>query len=368
VGGYLGGSSKLLRAINEAAALGHLFDRGRLTRAELRDLTGLSKPTISEAFKRLTEAGLVSVVGHESGRPGPNAEIYAVNPDAALVISVSIRPSAPSVSAAVCDLAGVVRKRVELSIDFAAVDLVSSVSTLVASLGRPAYVQLAVAGSYDPRVDTIHHVDVPGWDRPGLVGELRERLGAPVGVDNDVNLAAVAERRHGVGQGSDGFALLWIGQGGLGLAIDLGGQLLRGARGGAGEIGYMPIMGVSFQELIGAPAVQSLARSYGIHTDSAAAALSSGNTDLLGALAGRIAVGLAAIVAVLDPPMVVLAGDIGRSGGPALADAVAAELSETVTIAVSAIADDAPLLGAVDAGLSTVRERLLDALRERVSS
>ena len=60
------------------------------------------------------------------------------------------------------------------------------------------------------RTETIHHVDVPGWNRPGLVRELRERLSTEVAVDNDVNLAAMAERSHGVAANVDGFALLWL--------------------------------------------------------------------------------------------------------------------------------------------------------------
>ena len=98
-----------------------------------------------------------------------------------------------------------------------------------------------MAGSYDARSATIRHVEVPGFGRAGLVPEIAAVLGTPIGVDNDVNLAAVAERRRGVGRDADGFALLWLGEEGLGLAIDVGGTLLRGARGGAGEIGYMPL-------------------------------------------------------------------------------------------------------------------------------
>src|SRR5205085_8751068 len=85
---HVGGSSKLLRAMNDAAALSHVLERGPLTRGELRDLTGLSKPTISEALRRLTEARLVSVVGYVSAGPGPNAEVYAVNPDAAYAVAL----------------------------------------------------------------------------------------------------------------------------------------------------------------------------------------------------------------------------------------------------------------------------------------
>src|SRR5882757_2267963 len=87
----LAGSSKLLRAMNESAALAHLFEPGMLTRADLRKLTALSTPTISEVLRRLSEAGLVRVVGHNSGRPGPNAEIYAANPEAAFAAAVSVR-------------------------------------------------------------------------------------------------------------------------------------------------------------------------------------------------------------------------------------------------------------------------------------
>jgi len=397
---HLGGSSKLLRAMNEAAALGHVLDRGRLTRAELRELTGLSKPTISEAFKRLTESGLVTVVGHESGRPGPNAEVYAVNPDAAYAVAVSVRYSgdtgAPAVTAAVCDLAGNLRGRIESPVDFSSADPIAAVNDVVADAcaaadidrERIAHVQIAIAGSYDPRTDVIHHVDVPGWERPGLVSDLGRVFGAPVGVDNDVNLAAVAERVRGAAQEVDGFALLWIGEGGLGLAIDLGGQLLRGARGGAGEIGYMPIGTpqseagrVDFQDLVGSHAVLALAAAHSIEEKTATLAVARAveravqrdetARAFIAALAGRIAVGLAAVVAVLDPQLVVLGGEIGQAGGPTLGAAVGAAMGEAAplptTIAVTAVQDDAVLLGAVDAGLASVRDRILGALRHPYS-
>src|SRR3989440_1683609 len=234
--------------MNETAALSHLLDRGELTRADLRELTGLSKPTISEAVRRLTEAGLVIVVGHVSAGPGPNAEVYAANPRAAYVIAVSVRDTfmghSPSLAAAVCDVSGKVLGRLDAPVDFQRTDPVEAVAGMVDRLRTEVdgigYVQIGVAGSYDARSGIIHHVDVPGWGRPGLVAELGRRIGLRVEVDNDVNLAAVAERRRGVAADSEGFALLWLGEG-LGLAIDLGGTLLRGARGGAGEIGDMPL-------------------------------------------------------------------------------------------------------------------------------
>src|SRR5256714_3555666 len=253
----LAGSAKLLRAMNESAALGHLLDSGALTRNDLRELTGLSKPTTSEVLRRLTEAGLAIVTGHTTGGPGPNAEIYAANPEAAYAVAVSVRDrdttgtGQPALAVAISDLTGTTRSRGELAVDFDDTDVETAIRDAIAQqcaeAGVPAdrlrRVQLGVPGAYNPRTDTIHHVDVPGLDRPGLVGELRRTLRTPVGVDNDVNLAAVAERRHGVAGAADSFALLWFGEG-LGLAIDLGGTLLRGASGGGGGEGFMPLGGV----------------------------------------------------------------------------------------------------------------------------
>src|SRR3954452_2234118 len=379
--------------MNESAALAHLLDPGMLTRSDLRKLTALSTPTISEVLRRLTDAGLVNVVGHNSGRPGPNAEIYAANPDAAYAAAVSVRDigtsGTPSVAAALCDLTGAVRARFESRVDFLACQPAAALVDVVARLrdeaGVPAdrirHVQLGVPGSYDPRTETIRHVDVPGFARSGLVPEIAAALGTHIGVDNDVNLAAVAERKRGTGRDADGFALLWIGQDGLGLAIDIGGTLIRGARGGAGEIGYMPIYSpdsthrkLDLQDLFGGAAILDLARDNGVPGRTpadvvrAAAADPAAAGDFLPGLAERIAVGLAAVTAVLDPYLVVLAGPIAQAGGDVLLAAVTAAARRTAplesSIAVTTIDDDAVLLGALDAGLTAVREALITAIRD----
>lgn len=371
--------------MNESAALALLLERGRLTRSQLRALTGLSKPTVSEALRRLAEAELAVVVGHVSGGPGPNAEVYAANPDAATVAAVSVRAGTdrPALAGAVCDLAGAVRARLEHAADLRRADPVDALDELLGALLRTAgrarvdRVHLGVAGAYDSGTGTIHHVDVPGFDRPGLVGEIADRLGTDIAVDNDVNLAAIAERRHGVARGAESFALVWFGEG-LGLAIDLGGGgLLRGARGGAGEIGYLPLYPLAgpadppatrvgdLQDLVGGDAVMRLAARHGhrARTPEEAVAVGAADPGFLSALAARMAVALAPVVAVLDPPLVVLAGPVALAGGGALRDAVAAAMPSATpletTIEVTAVSDDAVLLGALDAGLAAVRNRLL---------
>jgi predicted NBD/HSP70 family sugar kinase len=390
----LAGSAKLLRAINSSTALAHLLHRGQLTRADLRELTGLSKPTSSEMLRLLTEAGLARVTGRTSGGPGPTAEIYAPNPDAAYTVALSVRDTTgedfPPVAVALADLTGEVRARQELE---AAEDPVATVARALGAVcehagvvrDRVGYVQLGVAGSYDPRTGAIHHIDVPGWNRPGVFAAITDAITSTVdgqrpvvAIDNDVNLAAVAERKRGVAEGRDGFALLWLAHG-IGLATDLDGTLLRGARGGAGEIGYVPLHAREagtprdLQDLIGGPAVAELARRHGFSARTPAAAISvaagaatADAAGLLAELGERIAFGLAAVVAVLDPPLVVLAGDIAQAGGETLRDAVAAALARVAPleteIAVTAVTDDAVLLGGLDAGLSALRESLITSL------
>jgi predicted NBD/HSP70 family sugar kinase len=375
--------------MNESAAFAHLLDPGHLTRADLRRLTALSTPTISEVLRRLSVAGLISVVGHNSGRPGPNAEVYSANPDAAWTAAVSVRDvgasNAPSLAAAVCDLTGEVRARLEERVDFLQKDPVDAIADLVSRLramtqapaDRIHQVQLAVAGSYDPRSGIIHHVEVPGFGRAGLVPEIAARIGARVDIDNDVNLAAIAERRRGVGREVDGFALIWLGADGLGLAIDIGGTLMRGARGGAGEIGYMPLYApdsashskIALQDLVGGEAVLTLAREHGIagatppEAVSAAGADPANHAEFFSQLADRVSVGLAAVIAVLDPTLVVLAGEVAQAGGEPLREAVATAMSRNAplqtAIELTALKTDAVLQGAQDAGLTTIRETLL---------
>jgi len=396
----LSGSAKLLRAMNTSAVLAHLLGRGPLTRADIRELTGLSKPTTSEVLRKLVEADLAIVTGHTSGGPGPNAEIYSTNPDGAFAVAISVRETdlEPVIAIAICDLSGAMRARTQVVRDLTASASTASASTDNPALDHPAtviadilhtlcrqegiptdrirHVQLGVPGSYDPTSDTIHHVDVPGLDRPGLVTALRRAVAATVAIDNDVNLAAIAERNRGVAAGVPNFALLWLDHG-LGLAIDLGGPLLRGARGGAGEIGYMPLglparragdPAPDLDSILGGAAVLALAEAHGITADTPDEAVRQGGAAFIAALAQRVAVGVAAVVAVLDPALVVLAGAVAQAGGSRLRDAVAVAIRAAAPleaeIATTSLADDAVLLGALDAALDVVREDLIRAVHD----
>src|SRR3954465_11879466 len=98
------GTPRVLRAMNDRAALDLLLEHGPLSRTRIGKLTGLSKPTASQLLARLESAGLVLATGTTAGRPGPNAQLYSVNPAAAPVAGLDV--TTERIRAAVADIPG----------------------------------------------------------------------------------------------------------------------------------------------------------------------------------------------------------------------------------------------------------------------
>jgi predicted NBD/HSP70 family sugar kinase len=378
------GTPRLLRTINDRAVLDLLLARGALSRPALGELTGLSKPTMSQILARLATAGLVRTSGSSAGRPGPNAMLYEVDPTAAYVGGLDVTPR--RIRAAVADITGRTVGEYELPTPGrAAADTLARVTKAVdgacgeAGVERAALRQLVVGtpGAFDPGTQRLRYArHLPGWHDPQLLGQLREALGIPVDFDNDVNLAAVAELSVGAARGGENFVLLW-GEEGVGAAVVIEGRLHRGFTGGAGEVGFLPVPGTplvrnvgvnnagGFQELVGAKAVLGLAREHGIRASTAESAVRSAlrtpaTGDLfLAELGHRLAVGLAAIVSVLDPELVILSGGVISQGGERLRDLVQEELHDLSLcrprIELTGVPDDPVLKGALHAALRTTR-------------
>ncbi len=388
------GTPRLLRALNDRAALELLLAKGPLTRAQLGELTGLSKVTASQLVERLEERGLVARVGELAGGRGPNAQMYAVVPATAYVVGVEVGPQ--HVVAATVDITGKISGRVDVSIGDADdpvrvvhAAVVEAAEAASVPLERVRRVVLGTPGLVDPATGEISFAwDLPKWHR-GLLGALRADLNRPVVFENDVNLAAIAEAHAGAAVGVSDFVLVWVGRG-VGLAVILGGRLHRGVTGAAGEIGYLPVPGSpvprdvsrrtkgtalagSFQQLIGADAVRLVAREHGFKTASGAeairAAIAAGTEGgaVLDEIARRLALGVAGVGVVLDPALVVLAGDVGQAGGTALAQRVEHEVAAITPISPKVVstevASEPVLNGALLTGLDAVREEVFGSLK-----
>jgi predicted NBD/HSP70 family sugar kinase len=387
------GTPRLLRGINDRAALDLLLAHGPLSRTRVGELTGLSKPTASQLLGRLERAGLVVATGVSEGGPGRSAQLYEVNPGSAHVAALDVTPT--RILAAVADVTGRVLGRSQLrtrrgSGDAALDQVLDALDRAIAvpGLERAQLHRLVIGtpGAFDPTTGRLRYArHLPGWHDPELLTRIADALDVPVEAENDVNLAAVAEREVGRAAGVDDFVLLWADEG-LGAAIVIDGRLHGGATGGAGEVGFLPLPGTplvrhvgrsnagGFQELAGGKEVLALARSLGIRAGSPQAAVAkalvtAGAGDrLVQELGERVALGLAAVVAVLDPALIVLAGGVLTAGGERLADVVRAELADlTVSrppVDLSAVPADPVLTGALHAALATTRDEVFDTLHQ----
>jgi predicted NBD/HSP70 family sugar kinase len=285
------------------------------------------------------------------------------------VASVSVNPNGAD------DPVELVRGVIDRACASAGVDL-ARLSALV--IGSP--------GVVDPRTgDPQLAVNLPAWHE-GALDSLRGVLHKPVVIENDVNLAAMAERAAGAATGADDFVLVWLG-GGLGLAIMLGGRLHRGTAGAAGEIGYLPVHGAplhtditlphsgGFQLLADGAAVRALAAHHGFEAPTAAEAVqaavsaaSAGSAAFLDELAQRVAVGVASVCVVLDPGLVVLGGEVGRAGTTALAARVAAGVAAICPARPRVVPTGVPgepvLRGAMLAAVDQARAALLASVAD----
>ncbi|MEU4496079.1 ROK family transcriptional regulator [Streptomyces sp. NBC_00210] len=394
------GTPRVLRAMNDRAALDLLLEHGPLSRTKIGKLTGLSKPTASQLLARLEAAGLVVATGTTEGRPGPNAQLYAVNARAAFAAGLDVTPH--RIRAAVADITGATVGEFELPTPGRrAESVVRQVTEALDGAVKAAGVTrsdvhrlvIGTPGAFDPSTGRLRYAShLPGWHSPTLLDELAAVLPMPVEYENDVNLVAVAEQRLGAAHGHENFVLLWNEEG-LGAAVVIGGRLHRGFTGGAGEVGFLPVPGTplvrqvtkansgGFQELAGAQALPRLARELGIggiahgpHAEvatelvaRAAEADSGAYRKLLDAYATGLATGLASMVAVLDPELVVLSGEVIAAGGEPLRERVLAELTELAAprprLVLGSVREHPVLRGALESALATTRDEVFDTSR-----
>jgi predicted NBD/HSP70 family sugar kinase len=395
------GTPSLLRVLNDRAALDLMLGGEMLTRSQISEYTGVSKVTVSQMLARLEERGLVAIAGEQAGGRGPNAALYSVVPSSAYVAGLYV--DFDLVSAAVADVTG--RRVAEVSGNPNGTDdpvelVRGTIEQACASAGievtRLSALVIGSPGVVDPRTgDPRLAVNLPAWHE-GALDALTDAWHKPVVIENDVNLAAMAERADGAAADADDFVLVWLGVG-LGLATILGGRLHRGTAGAAGEIGYLPVHGAplhtdlrhpasgGFQSLAGGNVVRELAAGHGFTAPTPAEAVRAavsaavsaaghgdGSTDraeaFLGELAHRVAVGVASVCVVLDPGLVVLGGEVGRAGGTALADRVAAAVASIwpsrPRVVPTGVPGEPVLRGAMLAAVARARSALLASVAD----
>jgi glucokinase len=209
--------------------------------------------------------------------------------------------------------------------------------------------------------------NLPAFAGLDVERSLGQRLAVPVVVDNDVNMATLAEQRHGLGAGVSDFAFIAVGTG-VGMGIVASGRLQRGATGAAGEIGFLPLgldpferanqlhgpleeiaggIGLTrrYSELTASPDLLSAQQVYELADTGDSAA-----QKVLDDQARAMALAVVSALSMLDPTLVVFGGGIGsREDFVAGVRSYVGRLTpRPVTITASELGDRAGLIGAVE--------------------
>jgi predicted NBD/HSP70 family sugar kinase len=359
---------------------------GPVSRAQIARDSDLSKPTVSQALATLLEAGLVREAGRASGKRGPAAILYELNPTAGWVVGIDVGRA--WVRAGIANLSGdIVARRDERSRVKSQRTLISQIGDIAHGLAAEAHlrwrqVTFATVGSpgvFHPATGTVELAyALPGWGRSGLVESVQEQLGTKIAFENDVNLAALGEQWRGLGKNVPNFVYLHVGTG-VGAGLVLNGELFRGHAGAAGEVGYLPLATEDPHDPVslrlgaldaaaGAAGVVATARALGMKGPLSAKrvfAAARRADPMAGRVveleAARIALAIAAIVPVVDPELVVLGGGIG-SNGDLLLEPVERELAAISPfrprIEVSVLGEEAALHGAVATALQAAQTLL----------
>ena len=326
--------ANISRRMTLSAVVQAITTYGPISRASVAKMTGFSKQTVSEIVSSLETDGWVQTVGRTEGNVGRRAVVYEIVPDAALVASVDL--GGTKVRVALCNLSGAVVKEVaEPTCQDGGDAVVGQIARLIQEAAdkfgiAPEKIRVAVVGvpgvldaatgniNLAPNISGIDCIDFPAL--------LQDRLGVEVLVENDVNLAALGEHWMAHQGVKDDLVYVSIGTG-IGAGLVIAGQLVRGATGAAGEIGYIPF---------GADPTEPESQEIGaLERVTATSAMIKHHMELTGSqktvpeifdlavagdqlaeqvlqrAAGFIARAIGTITAVVDPACVIIGGSIG---------------------------------------------------------
>jgi predicted NBD/HSP70 family sugar kinase len=247
-----GADQVVVRRHNLAVVLRHLRDSGPRSRARVAAETGLNKATVSSLVSELADRGLVGEGEPERGSVGRPGQTVVL--DGRGVCGIGAEVNVDYVAAMAVDLRGEVVGERRLprgtthlgpgaGLDHAARLVAEVTDAVTARGGETVGLTLALPGLVETATGTLTTAPNLGWRDVPVVRELAARLGRPtypITVDNEANLAAIAEAAAGEWAGAADLVLL-TGAAGVGGGVVSGGRLLRGAHGFSGEVGHMPV-------------------------------------------------------------------------------------------------------------------------------
>ncbi|AYG04014.1 ROK family transcriptional regulator [Gryllotalpicola protaetiae] len=376
-----------LVAPDARALLRMLRTGGPKTRAQLAELTGLARSTVSARLEGLLSSGLAVPAGDESSTGGRPPALVAFNPAARVVLAVDLGATHGVV--ALTDLAGSILHTESRELAIASgpepvLDWAIAAAKRVLTASGRARTELVGIGVGLP--GPVEHASglptnppiMPGWNRFDVPGYVGRHFDVPVLVDNDVNVLALGE--HAV-TWPDVTDMVFVKVStGIGAGIISGGRLQRGAQGSAGDLGHVRVPftrrtpqhgaeDADLEALASGPAIAAWM------TERDAPALTSQDVMEAGLRGDPLAVQglrqagrdlgevLATVVNLLNPSVVVIGGSVARAGEHLLAgvrEVVYGQSTPLATQNLSIVHSRAGATGGVLGAAIMVIQRVLD--------
>lgn len=352
------GTRELIRDVNVALVMDAIRRYGPISRVEVSRRVNLGKSTVTGIVDRLIREGLVHETGTAPSEGGGRRPILLdLKPDARYVVAVKLAPT--SITAALCDLKGRLLPERVFPLEVPPQEpqaagspgqaggggggrrvlqaLEDAIVSVIAGAGidrdRVMGIGVALPGVVEFETGTSVASHFLTWHSIPLRDELERAFQVPAVVDNDANAVALAEYWAGAGAGSRCLVGITIGVGiGAGIVVD--GRLFRGAIGGAGEIGHIPVRPGGptcrcgrkgcLEAVAGDDALVREARERGrpfASREALVEAARSGDAVALALLAEageEIGRALAIAVDLLNPDVIVVGGEAGVQAGELL--------------------------------------------------
>jgi predicted NBD/HSP70 family sugar kinase len=242
------GTLRWLRVRNRERVLGTLRERGRISQADIARITGLSRTTVHTLVSELKDSGVLHEVeaGVPDSRGGRPAVLLMLQDSSLAVVGIDFGHS--HVGVAVADIGHNVlaERRCDLDVSHNAARALDTATRMVDEVLAEAKVErrsvigagIGIPGPVDRAQGAVGSATIlPGWIGLRIGSAMQDRLGMPVEIENDANLGALAELTWGAGRECSNFAYVKVATG-IGAGLVIGGKLLRGASGTAGEIGH----------------------------------------------------------------------------------------------------------------------------------
>jgi len=392
-------TTSTLARVNQTAILEALRNSGALSRQQIGAMTGLSPATVNRLTAALIEEGIVASTGREPSTGGRPSVLLRYAGGSRLVAAIQLR--ADRASGILVDFDAKIVFRREIDFDprpfrlnnrsnavmragqregglAQTIELFDLLISTAQTMGTPCLaVGIAVSGVVQHPEGSVGRMPELGWDGVQLGSLLRRRTSLPIVIENDANALAFGELHRGAGQEVNSLVALVL-ENGLGAGIITNRKLHRGARGEAGEIGYLLMDRSSLlrsysdygdlEDRIGSVALTRAAREHGIEVaerelltagdifsladngDAAARELGDEILDM-------VAIAIAAMVMILDPELVVVGSNFVGSAEtviPGIRERLTGRIIRVPPLVAATHRNDAVLLGVAELAASEV--------------